>query len=216
MKEQTEQYGKRLFEQTAELLGTNQFHIAGGVLRAYVEDFHLVSSFNSNTPILSKDVDCFFNDGAEYFKAKESLEARGYVVGRERTSSVSMDKDGHTSYDLVYLAKIFNGSDIIDDFDFTNCCIAIGKEGLLLHHDNFFIDVAARNLKINKVKIPYHTISRAGKFMKNGYTLDNESKVLLFDNAANASYGPYEEDEYTEAAQAAPNNIEDLGLGGDF
>lgn len=205
MKEQVALYAKRLFDKTSELLGTDRFHIAGGVLRTYVEDFKVIELGLDDTdvPIYSKDVDCFFDNGAAYFLAKKSLEDKGYTVEKERTNSVVMEKAGHTTYDLVYLEYAFSGKSIIADFDFTNCCIAIGKDGLSTS-TSFWEDVQNRKLVINNSKIPYHSIARAGKFMKKGYSLSDEDKIRLFDNAASSPYGPYEEDEYESDMAQSP------------
>lgn len=205
-KEETALYAKRLFDQTAELLSTNKFHIAGGVLRTFVEDFHLVSLADTSTPVYSKDVDCFFNDGNAFHTAKNSLISKGYVEGKQRTNSVVMEKAGHTTYDLVYLPNTTDGMSIILDFDFTNCCIAFGRDGLITTN-TFWDDVENRVIRISNSKIPYHSIARAGKFMKQGYDISESTKIQLFDNAALSAHGPYEEDEYGEKTASIPYDL---------
>ena len=87
---------------------------------------------------------------------------------------------------------------IIGDFDFTNCCAAYGSSGLTTHPD-FFYDVMNRKIKINMVKLPYHTIQRAAKFQKRGYTIDTATKLQMFDYAMTASWGFDKEKEYHES-----------------
>lgn len=195
IKEKTEDFAKRLFDETSEKLGTEKFYIAGGALRSFVETPGLDLLNDGKTVAMSKDVDCFFNNAAEYTKSMIKLIKQGYQKSKERRNSVVMEKEGETTYDLVYLEWAFDGKSIIDDFDFTNCCVAYGKEGLTVG-DTFFEDVQSCQLKINNVKIPYHTIQRAGKFIKKGYILSDKDKITLFENAANAPWGPYDEDEY--------------------
>lgn len=208
MKEEIAIYARRLHAQVSELLGTKNFHIAGGALRTCVENFDILSmdmknNANDQVPIYSKDVDCFFGNVNEYNLALNTLKESGYEISKERANSVLMEKPGYIKYDLVYLSHIYNGKSIIDDFDFTNCCISIGEEGLVTS-TSFWEDVEKRKLVINKLKIPYHSIARAGKFMKKGYTISDEDKIYLFDNAAQSPVGPYEEDEYEQSKVQVP------------
>lgn len=62
VKENLAFYAKRLFKVTAAKLGTSNFHIAGGALRSFVEDFSGAAS-EAETLLHSnslKDIDCFF------------------------------------------------------------------------------------------------------------------------------------------------------------
>lgn len=137
----------------------------------------------------------FFSNPDDFRTARKSLIEQGYVEGRKRNSSVVMEKLGEVDYDLVFVPMSSNGQSIVSDFDFTNCCVAYGKEGLVTN-EHFFDDVINRKLRLNTVKMPYHTIQRAGKFIKKGYELDDVDRVQLFNNAAMSSLGPYQEDEY--------------------
>ncbi len=188
MREKTFMFAEALFIQTNERLRTDKFYIAGGALRDFVED-------GSKYP---KDIDCFFGNETEFNIAKLSLTAEGFAVVKERTNSVVFEKVGHRTYDLVLLDYIKCAADIIVDFDFTNCCIAFGAEGIV-HTGTFFEDVKARRLVINNVKLPYHTIQRAGKFMNRGYSLSDDAKLDLFNAAAYSPFGPYEEEEYSNS-----------------
>lgn len=207
MIEKTEEFAKKLFEETSKKLDTVNFWIAGGAIRAFVEAPGLESLSDGKSVAMSKDVDCFFNDPNDMEKAKKSLLDQGYRIGKTRKSSYVMEKEGEVEYDLVFNDFAYSGKSIFSDFDFTNCCVAYGKEGLSFG-DTFFDDVQKRKLNINRLKLPYHTIQRAGKFMKNGYDLSIVDKLVIFEEAANAPWGPYDEEEY--------NNPEEIEGKSDF
>lgn len=188
MRENVTKFAEELHQQSSERLRTDKFYIAGGALRDFVES-------GSKYP---KDVDCFFQSETEFNIAKLSLKAEGFVVVKERNNSVVFEKVGSRTYDLVLLDYITCAADIIVDFDFTNCCIAFGKEGLVTT-GTFFEDVVSMTLKINNIKLPYHTIQRAGKFMARGYSLSDDIKINLFNTAAYSPVGPYDEEEYSNS-----------------
>ena len=184
--EQTTAHAKKLFDEVSETLGTDKFIIAGGCLRNFVEEESakgLEKTLNEfgQAPTPS-DIDVFMYDPTVWQDTKDRLLSSGYEITKERSRSAVFYKHKSRDIDLVLLEGAIIGEDVIRDFDFTNCCIAYDKGGLTTH-DMFFPHVTNRELKVNNVKLPYHTLLRASKFHKKGYTLDTDTRLALFDQA---------------------------------
>jgi len=80
-------------------------------------------------------------------------------------------------YDLV--KKYFaNAQTCIEEFDFTVCCAAVDL-GIVYTHETFFIDLAKRQLMINKLPFPLSTMWRMQKYIKQGFYMCSGEMLKL-------------------------------------
>lgn len=201
----TTAYAKKLFDEVSEIVGSDKFTIAGGAIRNFVEQANEpviaidLSLKQLNDGSSQPDIDLFFNCSEEWQDSKDTLLNKGYKIVKERTRSAVFSKYSKPDIDLVLL-ELSTPEGIIADFDFTNCCVAYSKDGLVTHPD-FFVHVKNKELKINMVKLPYHTLQRAAKFKKKGYSIDTNTKLDIFDYAMKAPWGFEKEKEYLDATE---------------
>lgn len=131
--------------------------LAGGALRDYF----------MGVPIKT-DYDVFFPSEIEYEKAKVYFKAKGATVKWESDNGMKV-KYNHKTYDLV--KKYFdNPQATIDAFDFTVSMFAVDTEKVYVG-ETTFIDLAKRQLMINKITYPASTMSRAFRYYKKGFTM---------------------------------------------
>lgn len=187
IKDQLEVYCKVMFNLTSDILGTDQFYIAGGAIRDFVEN-------PDEAHKKVKDIDCFFSCSSAWHDACDRLIRDEWFIDKARDHSKVFSKPGKASLDLV-LTEERSPQDIIKNFDLTCCCAAYGKNGLYMAPD-FIKDTQNRVLRINMVKLPYHTIQRIDKFKERGYTISDEEAARVLAYAAKAPWGPEKETEY--------------------
>jgi hypothetical protein len=140
--------------------------IAGGALRDYF----------MGVPVKT-DYDIFFPNDTEYQKASIYFKAKGAEVKWESENGMKV-KYGVLTIDLV--KKFFDSPQAtIDAFDFTVSMFAVDKEKLY-HGESTFIDLAKRQLMINKITYPASSLSRAFRYYKKGFTMcAGEMKKLI-------------------------------------
>lgn len=131
--------------------------IAGGALRDYF----------MGIPIKT-DYDIFFPNETEYEKARTYFNNKNAEIKWESDNGMKI-KYNNKIYDLV---KIFfpDPQTSIEAFDFTVCMIAIDNDKVY-HGETTFIDLAKRQLIINKITYPASTLSRAFRYYKKGFTM---------------------------------------------
>lgn len=178
------------------LFETHEFFIAGGYLR---------DMYSGGLP---NDIDIFFHNKEDYEKACFEINRhKDYEIFKTRGSSTQyIKKDYDFSKDLLpeIIDMVFiedcTPESIINGFDFTVCCILF--DGLHLHYSvEFHRDILNKELKINTISLPYHSISRVGKFKKRAYRITTETELQLLDYAYKAPWGPGKEAEYNEDTQ---------------
>jgi len=131
--------------------------IAGGAIRDYF----------MGKPIKT-DHDMFFPNEEEFRKGHEFFLSQGAEVKWESDNGVKL-KFGGRIYDLV--KKYFpDPQATIDAFDFTVCMLAVDTERVY-HGQTTFIDLAKRQLILNKVTYPASTMSRAFRYYKKGFSM---------------------------------------------
>lgn len=146
---------------------------------------------------LTSDIDLYFTCEEDYLKCKK------YFV-EQNTITVSKEEDGKTivtkfpkqkakvifendnvtkiiykgrPYDLV--RKYFpSASETIKEFDFTVCCAAVDIHNVYTH-ETFFIDLAKRQLMINKLPFPLSTMWRMQKYIQKGYYMCSGEMLKL-------------------------------------
>ena len=141
--------------------------IAGGAIRDYF----------MGKPIKT-DHDMFFPNEEEFRKTYEFFLSKGAEIKWESDNGVKLKFDGRI-YDLV--KKFFpDPQSTIDAFDFTVSMFAVDTERVY-HGETSFIDLAKRQLMINKITYPASTMSRAFRYYKKGFNmcLGEMSKVVI-------------------------------------
>lgn len=131
--------------------------VAGGIVRDYFMGIPL------NT-----DYDLFFPDEENFKKCAEYFRVSGAYVKWESDNGMKVFYNGKT-YDLV--KKYFpNPQETIDAFDFTVSMFAVDEEQVY-YHPAAFIDLAKRQLMINKITYPASTMSRAFRYYQKGFKM---------------------------------------------
>ena len=141
--------------------------LAGGALRDYF----------IGVPVTT-DYDMFFPNEAEYKKAREYFEAKDCEVKWESDKGCKI-KYKEKTYDLV---KMFftNPQTTIDTFDFTVSMLAVDNESIYCG-ETTFIDLAKRQLMINKITYPASSLSRAFRYYTKGFRMCQGEMKKLFD-----------------------------------
>jgi hypothetical protein len=145
--------------------------LAGGALRDYF----------IGVPVTT-DYDMFFPNEAEYKKAREYFEAKDCEVKWESDKGCKI-KYKEKTYDLV---KMFftNPQATINSFDFTVSMLAVDNESIY-YGETTFIDLAKRQLMINKITYPASSMSRAFRYYKKGFTMCQGEMKKLFEAIQN-------------------------------
>lgn len=140
--------------------------LAGGALRDYF----------AGVPVTT-DYDIFFPSEEEYQKAKMYFKEKSVEVKWESDNGMKIVYNDHT-YDLV--KKFFpTPQATIDEFDFTVSMFAVDTEKVY-HGETSFIDLAKKQLMINKLPLPASSLSRAFRYHKKGYSIClGETKKLF-------------------------------------
>lgn len=142
--------------------------LAGGALRDYFMGV-----------LVTTDYDMFFPNETEYKKAREYFKAKNCEVKWESDKGCKIKYKGRT-YDLV---KMFftNPQASIDTFDFTVSMLAVDNESIY-YGETTFIDLAKRQLMINKITYPASSLSRAFRYYTKGFRMSQGEMKKLFES----------------------------------
>lgn len=170
MKNQTVEYFNKIYDNLTLLFGTDNFYIAGGAIRDFVQSF--------SEP---KDYDIFVTNDYTFFEIENNLKKAGYKPVLNRENSTVYSKDGELDIDLI---KVDPGLDklVIDGFDLTCCAAQFGPTGFD-HHPDFFKDVQEQVIKISNLKLPYYTYKRIAKHIRKGYSVSPDVLMQVMDFA---------------------------------
>lgn len=140
--------------------------LAGGALRDY---FMGVA--------VKTDYDIFFPNDIEYEKARTYFKEKNAEIKWESDNGMKV-KHNDKTYDLV--KKFFSSpQETIEAFDFTVSMLAVDNEKVY-HGETTFIDLAKKQLMINKITYPASTLSRAFRYYKKGFSMClGEMKKLI-------------------------------------
>ena len=112
------------------------------------------------------------------------------------------------TYDLV--KKFFSDPQTtIDAFDFTVSMFAVDNEKIY-YGETTFIDLAKRQLMINKITYPASSMSRAFRYYKKGFTMSLGEMKKLFEAIQNA---PKEETKQSQENQSGAKKEEEVSSG---
>jgi hypothetical protein len=160
--------------------------VAGGAVRDYF-----------SIGKLTTDIDLYFPDVDNFEKAKK------YLM-EQKTVKVTKEEDGKTiieSYPKPLAKKYFENDNVImvtykgrkfdlikkyfpspeltiSEFDFTVSCAAVDL-GKVYTHETFFIDLAKRQLMINKLPFPLSTMWRMQKYIQKGFYMCSGEMLKL-------------------------------------
>ena len=167
--------------------------LAGGALRDYFMGV-----------VIKTDYDIFFPSESDYNKAKEYFKSRNAEVKWESENGMKLKHNGKT-FDLV--KKFFDSpQQTIDNFDFTVSMFAVDFEKVY-HGESTFIDLAKRQLMINKITYPASTMSRAFRYHKKGFSMCLGEMRKIYDSIQNAPKHENEPESENEIVQSSGDNI---------
>ena len=150
-----ERYGKLILNEMKE--ANIKCWLAGGALRDYF----------MGVPVKT-DYDMFFPNEIEYEKARTYFKAKDCEIKWESDNGCKI-KYKDCTYDLV--KKFFaDPQTTIEAFDFTVSMFAVDNEKIY-HGETTFIDLAKRQLMINKITYPASSMSRAFRYYKKGFSM---------------------------------------------
>lgn len=180
-----ERYGKIILNEMKEA-GIKTW-IAGGALRDYFMGVRIKT-----------DYDLFFPNEVEFSKAEVFFKAKNAEVKWDGDNGMKVLYNGRT-FDLV--KKFFDSpQSTIDAFDFTVSMFAVDYERVY-YGETSFIDLAKRQLMINKITYPASTMSRAFRYYKKGFLMcQGEMKKLVESIQAM----PIQDSQEGEAANETP------------
>ena len=164
-----QRYGKIILNEMKE--ADIKCWLAGGALRDYF----------MGVPVKT-DYDMFFPNEVEYKKARTYFEEKDCEIKWESDNGCKI-KYKDLTYDLV--KKFFADQQTkIEYFDFTVSMFAVDNEKIY-HGETTFIDLAKRQLMINKITYPASSMSRAFRYYKKGFTMCMGEMKKLFESIQN-------------------------------
>lgn len=168
--------------------------LAGGSIRDYF----------MGVPIKT-DYDIFFPNEEEYNKTNSYFKNNNGVIKWESENGCKIKYKDRT-YDLV--KKYFpDPESTINAFDFTVSMFAVDNKQIYFGESSF-IDLAKRQLIINKITYPASTLSRAFRYYKKGFTMClGEMKKI---------YESIQETPKIEKTDTVPDNTLDESISGDL
>lgn len=174
--------------------------LAGGALRDYL----------MGVPI-NTDYDIFFPEEKEYEKTRTYFKAKEAEIIWESDNGTKVKYNGKT-YDLV--KKFFKGPlATIDAFDFTVSMFAVDNENFYFG-ETAFIDLAKRQLMINKITYPASTLSRAFRYYKKGFSMCLEEMKKLVESIQDMPKEEREENgENSESESASSGEVGKFFIG---
>ena len=150
-----ERYGKLILNELKE--ANINCWLAGGALRDYFAGV-----------VIKTDYDLFFPNDDEYQKCAKYFKEKEAIVIWESDNGMKV-KYNKRKFDLV--KKFFPGpQETINEFDFTVSQFAVDTEKVY-YGETSFIDLAKRQLMINKITFPASTMSRAFRYYKKGFSM---------------------------------------------
>jgi len=159
-------YGKILLNETKEQ--NIKCWIAGGAIRDYFMGVKITT-----------DYDIFFPNENEYTKLANYFKAKEAEIKWESDNGMKVKYDGNT-FDLV--KKFFaNPQETIDAFDFTVSMFAVDNDKVYFG-ETTFIDLAKRQLMINKITYPASTLSRSYRYYNKGFKMCQGEMKKLFED----------------------------------
>lgn len=147
-------------------LPQGSFWIAGGCLR----DHFCRSKVH--------DIDIFFPSKEKCDEFQQKLLDLGCEEVAKRPHSVYW-KTKFGMLDVVNASWYSKPEDVVNWFDFTICSICLDQDTLYAH-ENFFIDLASKQLVINNLPEVHGSMLRLRKYLARGYTICSGEMYTMF------------------------------------
>lgn len=176
-------FSKQILDELKEVCIT---WVGGGCVRDYFSVGKLTS-----------DIDLYFTCEEDYLKCKKYFVEQNFItVSKEeegktvitkfpkQKAKVIFENDNVTK--IIYKGRPFDlvrkyfpsASETIKEFDFTVCCAAVDIHSVYTH-ETFFIDLAKRQLMINKLPFPLSTMWRMQKYIQKGFYMCSGEMLKL-------------------------------------
>jgi len=149
------------------------FILAGGCLRDYLVNEKI------------KDIDVFPKNQAGQDFIISKLKEKGKLMSENaRLSNYTVNG----KWFQVVKGQFYDSPEaLINNFDYTICCIGYdGKD--LSTHENFFEDLACKRLRTNTLTFPLSSLERIQKYIKKGYTACNGTMLSLAKAVATVNF----------------------------
>lgn len=159
-------FNERVFER----LPTAKFWIAGGAIR----DWWLYRKPKS-------DIDLWFPCAEQVAIAKLDAELAGWKLTKETNASVNYRTDKGQWVQFVQKHYFDSLIATLEKFDFTVCCAGIDRDGTIVVHNDFFIDLAMKRLALNTIPYPVSTFKRSAKYAEKGFRFCPKEQQKLFE-----------------------------------
>jgi len=167
--------------------------IAGGAIRDYF----------MGIPIKT-DHDIFFPNEIEYQKCATFFKAKEAKVKWESDNGMKVVYNGRT-FDLI--KKFFpSPQETINNFDFTVSMFAVDLDRVY-YGETSFIDLAKRQLMLNKIPFPASTLSRSFRYYKKGFSMCMEEMKKLCEAIQDMPKPEVQEDENNQEDRTSGDTI---------
>jgi hypothetical protein len=144
------------------------YWIAGGALRDWVLYRKPMS-----------DIDCWFSCSADLELAKENA-SKVWTLTKETNATINWKTPSSKWVQFVKKTYYPNLQSTIESFDFTACCIGLGRDGEVYCHAEALTDIALRRLAFNQILFPASTFKRMAKYCEKGFRIcPDQQSVLL-------------------------------------
>jgi hypothetical protein len=158
-----------------EATARDQTILAGGALRSYF----------TNTPV--RDFDLYpYDSRASALLDRSTMWQPWFKIPSKSNSSTVVRYVGQDINSGEFINREFNiikqvdrsCEEILATFDFTVVMCAVTRDRLVYHRD-FFVDLQARQLRIQNLENPFNTLWRIQKYAKYGFDASQEEMWKL-------------------------------------
>lgn len=151
-------------------------HVVCWVAGGAIANFFTTKSAHS-------DIDVWFPSDAQWQAAVDHIKRTypsTWKVIKETPAAITYVVEGQ-AHPVQFVRRFFYASpkETINAFDFTVCMGACTRGGLVVVHDDFFLDLAAKRLVTHNLQFTYGTLARLQKYIKKGYTICNGGLLNL-------------------------------------
>jgi hypothetical protein len=172
--------------------------VAGGALRDY---------YTSGMLLEGTDVDVFFKSKEDFDEAIKLIEQYNFPLEQSTNDTILYDINGILVHFIrkIYYKDVIS---LINDFDFTVCCAAVGKS-VAFATDEFFRDIAKKKLVIKTLNTPLSTLKRTYRYTKRGYTISDGELFKLILAVRSADLGDETKNPFFHYGNPETSKIED-------
>lgn len=141
-------------------------YIAGGFFRSFY------------TSTLPNDLDIFFKNSETYSTYRSIFDKIFFKVCETSRAITYQNASNFFKIQLIHYKYHDSIEDLLNSFDF-NVAQCGMWQGKIYHIENYFEDLASKNLKYNTSDFPIVAIKRAIKFIKMGFICPDENYIKI-------------------------------------